>query len=145
MTKRPAASGTLGKTECWYVVHAKLGAQIALGLKAGVTRDEFGKAIQAKKPKICSLDEYLCRRNDLRCRRDGTHIRPGSILLETQQQSDTTYRLYDYGRPRELHLERGLAAVKEKVASGKVIKPRRRIETAIRAGMRNWSLHHILP
>jgi len=39
---------------------------------------------------------------------------PGSILLETQQQSDTTYRLYDYGRPRELHLELGLAAVKEK-------------------------------
>src|SRR5437762_13798923 len=48
---------------------------------------------------------------------------PGYILLETQQQSDTTYRLYDYGRPRELHLELGLAAVKEKVASGKVMRP----------------------
>ena len=48
---------------------------------------------------------------------------PGSIIVETQQQSDTTYRLYDYGRPRELHLKEGLAAVKEKVASGKVIRP----------------------
>ena len=48
---------------------------------------------------------------------------PGSIIVETQQQSDTTYRLYDYGRPRELHLEKGLAAVKEKVSSGKVIRP----------------------
>ncbi len=48
---------------------------------------------------------------------------PGSILVETQQQSDTTYRLYDYGRPRPLHLERGLASVKEHVASGKVIRP----------------------
>jgi len=43
--------------------------------------------------------------------------------VETQQQSDTTYRLYDYGRPRELHLKEGLAAVKEKVVSGKVIRP----------------------
>ena len=48
---------------------------------------------------------------------------PGSIIVETQQQSDTTYRLYDYGRPRELHLKDGLAAVKEKVASGKVLRP----------------------
>jgi mannose-6-phosphate isomerase len=48
---------------------------------------------------------------------------PGSIIVETQQQSDTTYRLYDYGRGRELHLEQGLAAVKERVPSGKVIRP----------------------
>jgi mannose-6-phosphate isomerase len=43
--------------------------------------------------------------------------------VETQQQSDTTYRLYDYGRPRELHLKDGLAAVKENVKSGKVVRP----------------------
>ena len=48
---------------------------------------------------------------------------PGSVIVETQQQSDTTYRLYDYGRPRELHLKEGLAAVKAKVASGKVVRP----------------------
>jgi len=47
----------------------------------------------------------------------------GAVLVETQQQSDTTYRLYDYGRSRELHLEHGLASVKEKVASGKVLRP----------------------
>ncbi len=45
---------------------------------------------------------------------------PGSIIVETQQQSDTTFRLYDYGRPRELHLKDGLRVIKEKVASGKV-------------------------
>jgi len=45
------------------------------------------------------------------------------VIVETQQQSDTTYRLYDYGRPRELHLKEGLAAVKLKVASGKVLRP----------------------
>ncbi len=48
---------------------------------------------------------------------------PGSVIVETQQQSDTTYRLYDYGRPRELHLKEGLAAVKLNVASGKVVRP----------------------
>ena len=48
---------------------------------------------------------------------------PGSVIVETQQQSDTTYRLYDYGRPRELHLKDGMAAVKEKVKSGKVVRP----------------------
>jgi len=46
---------------------------------------------------------------------------PGSVIVETQQQSDTTYRLYDYGRPRELHLKDGLAAVKPRAASGKVV------------------------
>src|SRR5437773_12498833 len=45
---------------------------------------------------------------------------PGSIIVETQQQPATTFRLYDYGRPRELHLEDGLREIKEKVASGKV-------------------------
>ena len=43
--------------------------------------------------------------------------------METQQQSDTTYRLYDYGRPRELHLKEGLAVIKEKTESGKVVRP----------------------
>jgi mannose-6-phosphate isomerase len=47
-------------------------------------------------------------------------IGPGSILVETQQNSDTTYRLYDYGRPREIHVEPGLAATKESTRAGKV-------------------------
>src|SRR5256714_206005 len=45
----------------------------------------------------------------------------GGVLLETQQNSDTTYRLYDYGRARELHVEQALAASKEKTGSGKVV------------------------
>ena len=45
-------------------------------------------------------------------------IGPGSILLETQQNSDTTYRLYDYGRGRELHIREGLAATKASTRAG---------------------------
>ena len=47
-------------------------------------------------------------------------IGPGVTLLETQQTSDITYRLYDYGRPRELHIDRGLAATRLHTAAGKV-------------------------
>ncbi len=47
-------------------------------------------------------------------------IWPGSVILETQQTSDTTYRLYDYGRPRELHVEASLEAMRVDTAAGKV-------------------------
>jgi mannose-6-phosphate isomerase len=47
-------------------------------------------------------------------------IGPNSIILETQQNSDITYRLYDYGRPRELHLDLGMAAIRENTHAGSV-------------------------
>jgi mannose-6-phosphate isomerase len=113
-----------GKTECWYVAHARPGSQVALGLKPGVTREQFEQAIQQRR-----ADELLnwinVYRGEMIYVAGGTvhTLGPGSILVETQQQSDATYRLYDYGRPRPLHLEQGLASLKERVASGKVIRP----------------------
>ena len=113
-----------GKTECWYVAHAKPGAEIALGLKPGVTVAQLEQAIHDK----CAEDILKWLKvyaGDMIYVAGGTvhTLGPGSVIVETQQQSDTTYRLYDYGRPRDLHLKDGLAAVKEKVASGKVIRP----------------------
>ena len=112
-----------GKTECWYVAHAKPGSQVALGLRPGVTRDEFEKSIRENRAEEL-LNWVNIFPGELIYLAGGTvhTLGPGSILVETQQQSDTTYRLYDYGRPRELHLERGLAAVKEKVSSGKTMR-----------------------
>ncbi len=113
-----------GKTECWYVAHARPGSQVALGLKPGVTRNQLEAAIHEKR-----ADELLNWVNvypgEMIYVAGGTvhTLGPGAVLVETQQQSDTTYRLYDYGRPRPLHLEQGLASVKQKVASGKVIRP----------------------
>src|SRR5271155_980540 len=113
-----------GKTECWYVAHAKPGAQIALGLKPGVTVAQLEQAIQEKHAEevLNWLNVYT---GDMIYLAGGTvhTLGPGSVIVETQQQSDTTYRLYDYGRPRELHLKEGLAAVKLKVDSGKVVRP----------------------
>jgi mannose-6-phosphate isomerase len=113
-----------GKTECWYVAHAKPGAQVALGLKPGVTHDQFEQAIQEKRAEEL-LNWINIYAGEMIYVAGGTvhTLGPGSVIVETQQQSDTTYRLYDYGRARELHLEHGLAAVKEKVASGKVLRP----------------------
>ena len=113
-----------GKTECWYVAHAKSGAKIALGLKTGVTAAQLEQAIREKRAEEL-LNWINIYQGEMIYVAGGTvhTIGGGAVLVETQQQSDTTYRLYDYGRPRELHLERGLASVKERVASGKVIRP----------------------
>lgn len=112
-----------GKTECWYVAHAQPGAQVALGLKPGATCDDLERAIHENRAEEL-LNWIDIKAGDLVYVAGGTvhTLGPGSVLVETQQQSDTTYRLYDYGRPRELHLKEGLAAVKEVVGSGKVIR-----------------------
>ena len=113
-----------GKTECWYVAHAKPGSQIALGLKPGVTVAQFEQSIQENRAEDL-LNWINVYQGEMIYVAGGTvhTLGPGSVIVETQQQSDTTYRLYDYGRPRPLHLERGLASVKESTASGKVIRP----------------------
>ncbi len=110
-----------GKTECWYVLHAKKGAQVALGLKPGVTRRQLEQAIREMRAEEL-LNWIDIHAGEMIYVAGGTvhAISPGSILVETQQSSDTTYRLYDYGRPRPLHLEQGMQAVKEKPGSGKV-------------------------
>ena len=113
-----------GKTECWYVAVAKPGSQVAMGLKAGVTRDDLQRAIVENRAEQL-LNWINIYPGEMIYVAGGTvhTLGPGAILVETQQQSDCTYRLYDYGRPRELHLLEGLAAVKERVASGKVVRP----------------------
>jgi mannose-6-phosphate isomerase len=126
-----------GKTECWYVAHARPGSQIALGLKAGVTAAQLEQAIREKRAEDL-LNWINIYQGEMIYVAGGTvhTMGGGSVLVETQQQSDTTYRLYDYGRPRELHLERGLASVKERVGSGKVIRP---APVAINGGPSRWS------
>jgi len=110
-----------GKTECWYVAHAEPDAEIGLGLKPGVTPIQFEKSIHENRAEAL-LNWIQVSAGDMIYVAGGTvhTLGPGSIIVETQQQSDTTYRLYDYGRPRELHLENGLRVIKENVRSGKV-------------------------
>jgi mannose-6-phosphate isomerase len=110
-----------GKTECWYVTSAEPGAQVLLGLKPGVSTKDFEQAIHEKRAEhlLNAIDVHA---GDMIYVDAGTvhAICPGAVIIETQQNSDTTYRLYDYGRPRQLHIEDGLAATKEHTHAGKV-------------------------
>lgn len=115
---------TRGKTECWYVLEAEPGAAVALGLKAGVDVAAVKAAVaDGANGNMEKLLEWVpVSVGDMLFVDAGTvhAIAPGVVLLETQQTSDVTYRLYDYGRPRELHLEKGLQVIKTKTQAGKV-------------------------
>ena len=110
-----------GKTECWYALAANDDALVALGLKPGVTLDQVEAGIHAG-----TLEEDLnlvkVDAGDMVFVDAGTvhAIWPGSILMETQQNCDLTYRMYDYGRPRELHIAKSIEATKLKTRAGKV-------------------------
>lgn len=110
-----------GKTECWYVLAAEPGAEIALGLKPGVGRAEVEASV-ANNSMEQLLEMVPVATGEMVFVDAGTihAIGPGVTILETQQTSDITYRMYDYGRPRELHLQQGLDVMQAKTRAGKV-------------------------
>ena len=99
-----------GKSECWCILDADADAALGLGLKRNLSAEELRSAALDG-----SIEELLDWRpvtaGDFFFVPAGTiHAIGGGIaLLEFQQNADVTYRLYDYGRPRELHLEDGVA------------------------------------
>jgi mannose-6-phosphate isomerase len=110
-----------GKTECWYVARAIKGAQVGLGLRPGINREMFRRAIEANQAEHM-LNWIDVHTGEMIYVDAGTvhAVGPDSIILETQQNCDITYRLYDYGRPRELHLDLGMAAIEEDTHAGRV-------------------------
>ena len=98
-----------GKTEMWYVLRADPGAQIALGFRETVNRERLREA--ALTGEIEHLLNWIdVSAGDAFFTPAGTvhAIGGGLALCEIQQHSDITYRLYDYGRPRELHLDKAI-------------------------------------
>jgi len=132
-----------GKTECWYTLTAEPDAQVAVGLKPGVTIDQIKTGIDSG-----TLEEKLnllpVHAGDMIFVDAGTvhAIWPGSVLLETQQNSDVTYRMYDYGRGRELHLERSIEATRLKTDAGKV-EPRELPDRTILVDSKYFSVEKI--
>lgn len=109
-------NGSLGKTECWYVAACPKNATLIIGHRAQ-TRDELEKMVHEGR-----WDELLRRvpvaPGDFIQIEPGTihAITAGCLVVETQQNSDITYRLYDYdrkinGRPRELHIRKSLDVI----------------------------------
>jgi mannose-6-phosphate isomerase len=111
-----------GKTECWYVLAAEPGAKVAAGLKPGVTLDQVRSGIHDGTLES-SLQLLSTEPGEMIFVDAGTvhSIWPGAVLLETQQNCDLTYRMYDYGRPRELHIEKSLEATRLVTRAGKVL------------------------
>ncbi|MBE6052412.1 MAG: class I mannose-6-phosphate isomerase [Clostridium sartagoforme] len=103
--------GDYGKTEAWYVMDAKPGAALIVGTK-NCTKEEFEEAIKNN-----IVEEYLnkieVKKGDCFLINSGlVHaICEGVIIAEIQQSSDVTYRVYDYGRPREIHVEKALDVI----------------------------------
>lgn len=98
-----------GKTEMWHILRADPGAQVALGFREELSPQQFRQAAESGEivDLLCWID---AKPGDTFLVPAGTvhAIGAGLSLCEIQQRSDITYRIYDYGRPRELHLEDAL-------------------------------------
>jgi len=111
-------NGELGKTEAWYIIEAQPGSRLIRGLKPGTTREEFRSLLDAGTLEKC-LHSFEVRGGDVIFLPAGTihAIGKGIVLAEMQQNSDTTYRVYDWnrvgldGRPRELNVEKALDVI----------------------------------
>ena len=113
-TDAQAPPGQRGKEECWLVLAAEPGATLAIGFKAPLGPEAMrAAALDGSIEQL--LAWFRVKPGDFFYIPAGTvhAIGPGLTLIEVQQNSDVTYRLYDYGRPRELHLDAGI-----KVAQG---------------------------
>jgi mannose-6-phosphate isomerase len=114
-------AGGLGgepKTEMWYIAHAAAGAELYAGLKRGVTRELFERQIQSGRVAE-SFHRLPVKPGDALFLPSGrVHaIGGGLVIFEIQQNSDTTYRVFDWnrtgldGQPRELHIAQSLASI----------------------------------
>ena len=110
-----------GKTECWYALAADPGARVAVGLRPGTTMSQIRSAVSDGTMEGL-LHSIPVAAGDMVLVDAGTvhAIWPGSVLLETQQNCDLTYRLFDYGRPRELQIDKSLEATRLTTRAGKV-------------------------
>lgn len=107
--------GELGKSECWYIIEAEEGAKLVAGLKDGVTKELFEQKVKENRLEEV-LHEVEVKAGDVLDIPAGLihAIGDGILLAEVQQNSDTTYRVYDWGRvgldgkPRDLHLRQSL-------------------------------------
>ncbi len=107
---REAGLGEAGKDECWVVIAAEPEACLGIGFNRSLSADEMRDA--ARDGSIEHLMRWFeVQAGDVFYIPAGTvhAIGPGCSIIEVQQNTDITFRLYDYGRPRELHLEQGMA------------------------------------
>lgn len=111
-------NGELGKSEAWYVLQADEGSKLVAGIKDGVTKEEFEEKLRNNELEEI-LNEVAVKAGDVLDIPAGLlhAIGDGILLAEIQQNSDTTYRVYDWGRvgldgkPRELHIQKSMDVI----------------------------------
>jgi mannose-6-phosphate isomerase len=131
-TNSAAAHGGEPKTEMWYVLAAEPGARLFTGLKPGTSAESFLKAVEQDR-----VEELL---GSVPAKAGTAVFVPGGLvhaigegclLLEVQQNSDTTHRVYDWkrvgkdGKPREMHIERAMKVINWDLGTPAVVKPRK--------------------
>lgn len=105
--------GRQGKEECWLVIDAEPGARLGIGFNAHVEADAMRAAALDGSIEHLMTWHPVARGDFFYIPANTVHaIGAGISLIEVQQNSDITYRLYDYGRPRELHLDEGMAVAR---------------------------------
>lgn len=106
-------NGEYGKNEMWYIVSAKPGAKLIYDVVPGTTREKFAEALARNKVESCLKSLEVFPGDVINIPAGIVHaIGKGIILAEVQQSSDTTYRVYDYGREgRQLHIEKALDVI----------------------------------
>lgn len=107
------------KTENWYIAECAPGANLIVGLRRGVTREAFEQALKSQRVEACVHRFPVSRGDSILVHSGQLHaIDGGNLILEIQQNSDTTYRVDDWGRvgldgkPRQLHLEESLRSIR---------------------------------
>jgi mannose-6-phosphate isomerase len=111
-------NGELGKNEMWYILSAKPGAKLIYDVKPGVNKDSFAKAVADNKIEDCLKQVEVFAGDSIDIPEGLVHaIGEGIVLAEIQQNSNTTYRVYDYnrtdknGNSRPLHIEKALDVI----------------------------------
>jgi mannose-6-phosphate isomerase len=106
------------KTENWYIAHSDQGAELFVGIKPGISRARFEEALAAGAAESCVNRIHVAAGDSILVPSGQVHaIGAGNLILEIQQNSDTTYRVHDWGRvgldgrPRKLHVAESLRSI----------------------------------
>jgi len=133
---REKEHGASGKTECWYILDCTNHTDIVIGHNAK-NREELKKMIEAGDWKNL-IHQVPIKKGDFFQITPGTvhAIKAGTLILETQQNSDVTYRLYDYdrlqdGKPRQLHLKQSVDVIQCPYEAYKTVTKLTRLEHAV--------------
>ena len=123
-------SGGRGKTEMWYALRARSGAEVMVGLRPEVTAEDFRRCLDNGAAEECLIHVPMQTGDAIFVPAGAAHaIGPGLLLCEIQQHSDITYRVYDYNRPgidgklRPLHIEKALQVMHFGPQKGGKIEP----------------------